>query len=153
MRLKNLMKHFKQNGITGRTHGNTRCCPHHALSLPTVKSVVTFIINYSEQHSLAFPGHIPGYSRTNIQLLPSSTSKKSIWELFQSSCSVSSSNRPVAYSTFCRLWHTLVPNVITMKPMSDLCWTCQQNSATVLRMTNASEGEKSQAWNIYTLEH
>ena len=32
-----------------------------------------------------------------------------------------------------------------MKPMSNLCWTCQQNSSTVIRMTNASEGEKSQA--------
>ena len=103
MRLKNLMKHFKQNGITGRTHGNTRHRPHHALSLPTVKSVVTFIVNYSEQHSLALPGRIPGYSRTDIQLLPSSTSKKSIWELFQSSRSDSPSNQSVAYSTFCRL--------------------------------------------------
>ena len=31
-----------------------------------------------------------------------------------------------------------------MNPMSDLCWTCQQNSTTVLRMANATEGEKSQ---------
>ena len=61
-RLKNLMKHFKQNGITARTHGNTRRRPHHALSLSTVKSIVTFIVNYSEQHSLALPGRIPGYS-------------------------------------------------------------------------------------------
>ena len=30
-----------------------------------------------------------------------------------------------------------------MKPMSDLCWTCQQNSAAVIRMANCSEEEKS----------
>ena len=77
-RLKNLMKHFQQNGITTRTHGNTCRRPHHALSLSTVKSVVIFIVNYSEQHSLALPGRIPGYFRTDVQLLPSSTSKKSI---------------------------------------------------------------------------
>ena len=81
MRLKNLIKHFKQNGVTGRTHKNTRCRPHHALNLPTVESIVTFIVNYSVQHSLALPGRIPGYSCTDIQLLPSFTSKKSIWEI------------------------------------------------------------------------
>ena len=92
--------------------------PHHALSLPTVESVVAFIVNYSEQLSLALPGWIPGYSRSDMQLLPSSTSKKSIWELFKFSWSVSPSNQSVAYSTFCKLWRTLVPNVKTMKPMS-----------------------------------
>ena len=39
----------------------------------------------------------------------------------------------------------MVPQVITMKPMSDLCWTCQQNSTNIIRMTNASEDEISQA--------
>ena len=143
-RLRNLMKHLKKNGLTGRTHGNTHRLPKHALDLPTIKAVVTFILNYSEQHSLALPGRIPGYSRCDIQLLPSSTSKKTIWEQYQSSTPLCPSSRTVGYSTFCRLWRTLVPNVITMKPMSDLCWTCQQNSTTVLRMANATEGEKSQ---------
>ena len=82
---------------------------------PLLNSVVTFIVNYNEQHSLALPGCIPGYSRTDVQLLPSSTSKKSIWDLFQSSRPISPSNQSVAYSTLCRLWRTLVPNVITMK--------------------------------------
>ena len=144
-RLKNLMKHFKKNGLTGRTHGNTSRQPHNAHSLSTVKAVVTFILNYSEQNSIALPGRIPGYSRSDIQLLPSSTSKKSIWERYQSSAALCPPNAPVGYSTFCRLWRTLVPQVITMKPMSDLCWTCQQNSTHVLRMANATEVEKSQA--------
>ena len=30
-----------------------------------------------------------------------------------------------------------------MKPRSDLCWQCQQNSATIVRMANGSEAEKS----------
>ena len=67
-RLKNLMKHFKKNGLTGRTHGNTSRQPHNAHSLSTVNAVVTFILNYSEQNSLALPGRIPGYSRSDIQL-------------------------------------------------------------------------------------
>ena len=144
-KLRNLMKHLKKNGLTGRTHGNTRRLLRHALDHPTIKAVVMFILHYSEQHNLALPGRIPGYSRCDIQLLPSSTSKKTIWEQYQSSAPLCPSSRTVGYSTFCRLWRTLVPNVITMKPMSDLCWTCQQNSTSVLRMANATEGEKSQA--------
>ena len=36
-----------------------------------------------------------------------------------------------------------MPSVIIIKPMSDLCWTCQQNSTAILRTANSSEGEKS----------
>ena len=32
-----------------------------------------------------------------------------------------------------------------MRPMSDLCWTCQQNNTLVLRSANQDEGEKEQA--------
>ena len=38
---------------------------------------------------------------------------------------------------------SLLPSVIIMKPMSDLCWTCQHNSPAVIRMANCSEAEKS----------
>ena len=49
----------------------------------------------------------------------------------------------VAYSTFCRLWISLLPSILIMKPMSDLCWTCQKNSAAIVCAANCSEGEKS----------
>ena len=49
---------------------------------------------------------------------------------------------PVAYTTFCRLWRTLLPSVI-MKPRTDLCWTCHQNSTAILCATNCSEVSKS----------
>lgn len=47
------------------------------------------------------------------------------------------------------LWHT--PPFATcgehwcivMKPRSDLCWQCQQNSAAIVRMANGSEAEKT----------
>ena len=80
---------------------------HHALSLDCVKFVVTFILNYSELHGLVLPGRVPDYSRSDIQLLPSSTSKHSIWQQYYSS-STSTSHRAVVYSTFCLLWRTLV---------------------------------------------
>ena len=136
-RLKNLIRHYQQYGLTTRTHGNMRKLSRHALSIDTIRSVVTFLHNYSEQNGVVLPGCIPGYSRTDIQLLPSSVSKRAIWQTFQASASI--------HSTFGKLWRKLVPNIVTMKPMSDLCWTCQQNNTLVLRSVNRDEGEKEQA--------
>ena len=48
----------------------------------------------------------------------------------------------VAYTTFCRLWRVLLPSIIIMKPMSDLCWQCQQNSTAILRAANSPDAEK-----------
>ena len=93
---------------------------------------------------MVLPGHIPGYSRTDIQLLPSSVSKRAIWQTFQASASIHPTAQAVAYSTFGKLWRKLVPIIVTMKPMSDLCWTCQQNNTLVLRSANRDEGEKEQ---------
>ena len=55
-RLRNIMKHFQRSGVIPRTHGNMRKRPYNALSLDTVKFVVTFILNYSEQHGPVLPG-------------------------------------------------------------------------------------------------
>ena len=52
--------------------------------------------------------------------------------------------RAAAYSTFCTLWRQLIPQVTVMKPMSDLCWVCQQNSAAIMRAANTPEEEKSE---------
>lgn len=140
---KNLLKSLKKNGLTPRTHGNAKKRPHHALSLSSIEYVVRFIHNYAEQNALLLPGRVPGYSRTDIQLLPSSTSKRQIWRVYQSAAEEDGSVQKVAYSTFCTLWRQLVPSVVLMKPMSDLCWTCQQNSAAILRAANHHESEKS----------
>ena len=137
-RLSNIKKSLKQNGIVARTHGNAKRTPHNALSFDTVEGVVKFIYSYAEQNGLILPGRIPGYSRSDIQLLPSSMSKRKIWNMYSSS-----SEKAVSYTSFRRLWRNLVPSVITMKPMTDLCRQCQQNNTAVLRSSNTSEEEKS----------
>ena len=52
----------------------------------------------------------------------------------------------VSYKTFCHLWRTLLPSIIIMYPMSDLCWLCQQNSTIILRSANGPESEKSETF-------
>ena len=35
----------------------------------------------------------------------------------------------------CSLWKQLLPQILVCKPMSDLCWTCHQNSTRIMRAT------------------
>ena len=143
-RLYNLAASFKENGLTPRVHGNTQRKLKHTLSLPSIEYVVRFLLTYSEQNALLLPGRIPGYSRSDIKLLPSSASKRSIWRVYRTAVEGVSDAHSVAYTTFCRLWRSLLPSVIIMKPMSDLCWQCQQNSTAILRATNCTDSEKSE---------
>ena len=140
--LKNLKRSLVENGIGPRTHGNTKRAPKHALSLPSVECVVRFLLNYAGQHGLLLPGRVPGYSRTDLKLLPSSISKRGIWRVYQAAAQ-DDTVHCVAYSTFCLLWRTLMPYIVIMRPMTDLCWQCQQNNRAILRSANASDGEKS----------
>ena len=101
------------------------------------------MLNYTEVHALLLPGRVPGYSRSDIKLLPSSTSKRKIWKLYREAAQQSSSIHQVSYSMFCKLWRQLLPFIILMKPMTDLCWTCQQNSTALMRAAHYPEEVKS----------
>ena len=96
---------------------------------------------------MVLPGRVPGYKRSDIQLLPSSTTKHKVWELYQQAAATGST-RPVCYSIFTSLWRQLLPQVVVMKPMSDLCWLCQQNSIAITRSANRPEEEKTLVHNI-----
>lgn len=140
--MKNLAESYRTNGLTPRTHGNSHRLPKRTLSYESIREFVVFLQNYVEQHGLLLPGRVPGYSRSDIKLLPSSVSKRGIWRVYRDAMLVVGS-RSAAYTTFCRLWKQLLPSVVLMKPMSDLCWQCQQNSTAILRAANFPESEKS----------
>ena len=142
-RLTALVTHYSTKGLTPRTHGNTKRLPHNATSYDTIKEIVRFILNLAEEQALVLPGRVPGYHRSDLQLLPSSTSKSAIWLKYCESCS--DNRRAVSRKTFCSLWQELVPHVIIMKPMTDLCWECQKNSTLIQRASNTTNEEKSAA--------
>ena len=48
-----------------------------------------------------------------------------------------------AYTTFCAKWTELVPFITVMRPMSDLCHLCQENSTLIMRSANSPEEQKS----------
>ena len=58
--------------------------------------------------------------------------------------SLASAQPSGAYSTFCNVWRKFLGHVVVSKPMTDLCETCQRNSASIVRPMNLSEEEKSQ---------
>ena len=137
-RLKNLAKSLKDNGLSPRVHGNTKKRPKHSLSFESTEYVLRFLLSYAEQSGLLLPGRVPGYSRSDIKLLPSSISKRGIWKIYCTAAAKKVDTRAVAYTTFCRLWRLLLPSVIIMKPMTDLCWVCHQNSTAILRAANST---------------
>ena len=106
-------------------------------------------VNIIEANAMVLPGRVPGYKRSDIQLLPSSTTKHVVWELYQQAAAAGST-RPVCYSMFTSLWRQLLPHVVVMKPMSDLCWICQQNSTAISRSANQPEEEKTLVHNTST---
>ena len=151
-RMRNLIEHVKVEGLSPRVHGNTCRKPKHSLSLTSIQYVVRFLHTYAEQHALLLPGRIPGYSRTDIQLLPSSLSKRKVWDTYRVAAAEVSDIHTVFYSYFTYLWRTIVPSILVMKPRSDLCWQCQQNSWAIMRTANSSEVEKSSSISA-ALEH
>ena len=54
---------------------------------------------------------IPGYAHDDLQLLPSSISKQAVWRVYREAAE-SEGTIPVADTTFCYLWRTLVPTVV-----------------------------------------
>ena len=142
-RFKNISSSFQMDGILPRIHGNTKRLPWNSLSLSSIRYVISFLVNYTEENGLLLPGRIPGYTSTDLKLLPSSKSKRAIWKTYEMAANSSEGIQVVAYSTFCQLWQKLLPSIIIMRPMTDLCWQCQQNSTTILRSAHASDLEKS----------
>ena len=75
-RQKNLARNMKENGLSPRVLGNVKRKPKHALSFTSIEYVGWFLFSYAEQHALLLQGRVPGYSRSDLQLLPSSTLKR-----------------------------------------------------------------------------
>lgn len=137
-----------ENGLRPRQRPNVS--PHNTTSLTDVKLLMKFVMQYAENHAILLPGRVPGYKRDDIQLLPSSTTKREVWELYHTAASQHEGAHAVCYSLFCRLWKQLMPHVVVTKPMSDLCWTCQKNSTLIMRAHNRPVEEKTEVIIIST---
>ena len=98
----------------------------------TLKNVSSFIVNYAEDNAIQLPRRIPGYKRTDLQLLPCSTTKRSVWEQY-SVVAVQVGQRSLSYQTFCRVWKQFLLNIMPARPMIDLCAVCHHNAGLILQ--------------------
>ncbi|MCG8623584.1 MAG: hypothetical protein MJE68_16530, partial [Proteobacteria bacterium] len=64
--------------------------------------VVRLLHTCAEQHAL-LPGRIPGYSCSDIQLVPSSVSKRKVWRVYHAAAE--------AITSPCRCIHHILPVV------------------------------------------
>lgn len=87
-------------------------------------------------------GRIPGFKREDVQVLPSSETKASVWRVYTGTFEASA-EQAVSYSKFVDLWQQFCPKVVVAKPMTDLCFTCQQNTTKLVRAANLPDHEKA----------
>lgn len=141
---KAIRRSCREDGLVPRVHGNTKKAPVHALSFEDTNHVVSFIRNYAEDHAIQLPGRIPGYKRSDLQLLPCSTTRRLVWLKYSTTASELTNIRTVTYISFCRIWRKFLPNILPTRPMTDLCAVCQRNAGLIQHSSNLSEAEKSQ---------
>ena len=142
-RFRRLKEHYQNHGVSLRTHGNTKRLPHNTLSQATIEEVKAFLSNYVEENAIFLPGRIPGFKSDEIKVLSSSETKKSMWRAYEVA-SEASHLQAVCYTKFLHLWEQFYPNVVVAKPMTDLCFTCQQNTTKLQRAANLSDSAKSE---------
>ena len=104
-----------------------------------------FIKRYADVHAVPLPGRLPKHQDYRVMKLPSDVTKASVYREFILAREAEASNtRILSYRQFCRLWQELVPFVTTMMPSTDLCFTCQENVASIMRSANLPEDMKSE---------
>ncbi|KAL2104400.1 hypothetical protein ACEWY4_001268 [Coilia grayii] len=142
-KLNALIKHYKQHGVTPRTHGNLKRQPPNALQKEDNIYVAHFIINYAETHGMHLPGRVPGFWRSDLKLLPTDCTKVKVYGDY--CVAVAAVNRRmVSLVSFRRIWREVVPFVVTMRPAADLCWTCQKYQKKISEAANRSDAEKAE---------
>ena len=93
--------------LTTRLHCPTYNLPYNTTPLSDIQQFVQFVLRYAEENAILLLGCIPGYKCDDIQLLPSSTTKHNLWELYHRTALESEGARAVCYSLFCQLWQQL----------------------------------------------
>ena len=82
-----LLDHYVEKGLvprkleSGGRNNNT-----FALSTEDIQNVRKFIVTYAEAHAVQLPGRVPGFKRSDIQILPSDYPISSIYKVYERSC-------------------------------------------------------------------
>ena len=117
---------------------------YNTTPLSDIQQFVQFVLRYAEEMRFCFLEAFQGISVTTFSSFPPQQQNTTYGSLYHRTALESEGARAVCYSLFCRLWQQLTPQGVVTKPMSDLCWTCQQNSTLIMRVHNRPVEEKSE---------
>ena len=142
-RFYSLVKLYRVNGLSLRTHGNKKRLPNSAFSAATIEPVAKFIMNVIDDKALLPQGRVPGFKRIDVKLLPSSMTKSRLCKSYQSACAAKRT-RICWLLKVLWLWSQLCLFIIMMRPASDLCWTSQKNKNQTLKSANLPDAQKAE---------
>ena len=139
-----MVKHNSE-GLQGRIHKNCKRKPHKRTSIDTVGNVKEFVEKFADNHALPLPGHLPAYKDYKVVLLPSDMTKVYVYRQYVKAYEYENqgSDAVISRRTFENLWGQLCPYVAVMKPATDLCFECQQNTSLVMRAANMPDVVKT----------
>ena len=146
---RNIAKHYNNNGLMPREHGNKGRLPANTTPFDSTNHVTSFIKGYARDNALPLPGRVQGHREDTCLVISSSETKKEIWVLY-SDANQEAGFSPVGYSLFLELWNTLLPWIVVAKPSTDLCWTCQKFSETLAATPNMHDDDKAAMVQEYT---
>ncbi|KAG8266542.1 hypothetical protein J6590_108221 [Homalodisca vitripennis] len=150
-RLKRLTKMYNTSGLIATAHGNTGKVKKNVTSFKDTEFVVKFLQNYAEQHAIILPGRSKTVYNTSLKLLPSSDSKVKIYDKYRASFTDEMQEKPVHQKIFTNIWRDICPDIVVMKPRSDLCAICQKHYTSGAEMASVSEEIKMQTLEKMTL--
>ena len=112
--------------------------------------MVAFLENYAEDYAILLLGRIPGVrDYGKAKLLPSSVSRRMVYRQYADA----GRDHAFSESSFKRIWRKYVPHIYSIKPMTDLCWTCKKNSTAILRNAGCEIERQSQVLLLYLFLH
>lgn len=131
-----------QNCIAPRVHGlSGKVRVSNTITEDKKEFVVNFIKKYAEKYAMPLPGRLPNCWNSQCLKLPTKDTKSSVHRVYLASIgddeSMAISNR-----SFRDLWRKYVPYITTLKPMSDLCDVCRDNTYAIQKSANKSHEEK-----------
>ena len=149
-RYKNLVKHFDSSGMTDKVHGLFGKAKNRTtdISVDILEKVTTFIKNYAEHHGIPLPGRLPNFKDFRITKLPSSITKAFLYRLYIEAAATKN-EQTVGRTSFYDIWQRMCPFITTMKPASDLCDICQEQSMLFGKTKFSSADEIEQKLNAF----
>jgi hypothetical protein len=98
-------------------------------------SVKHFLNEYAVKFGVPLPGRLPNHRTLKVTLLPTDKTKADIHQIYQEAAK-SLNHRVISLSEFKQLWLEQCPQIILMKPATDLCSNCQGFTVSLRQQIN-----------------